>query len=89
MVKARRIIVHKGEYVAVGEGPVYHFASQAHLSTWAMKQHKVFAFIDTNSLIQGTMRSSRAHGVRFIDRRVRNVVDSGLFQVEGEPIVKE
>jgi hypothetical protein len=89
MVKARRIIVHTGSYVAVGEGPVYHFASQAHLSAWAMKQHKVFAFMDTNSLIQGTMRSSRAAGVRFIDRRVRNVVDSGLFIVDSEPIVKE
>ena len=88
-MKARRIIVHKGSTVAVGEGPVYHFASQAHLSTWAMKQHKVYAFIDTNSLIQGTMRSSRAAGVRFIDRRVRNVVGSGLFVVDSEPIEKE
>ena len=89
MVKARRIIVHKGSPIAEAEGPVYHFASQHHLERWAMKQHKVFAFMDTNSFHQGTMRSSRAKGVRFIDRRVRNVVDSGLFIVDGEPIVKE
>jgi hypothetical protein len=89
MLKARRIIVHKGSCVAVGIGPVYHFASQGHLSAWAVRQRKVFAFMDTNSLSQGTMRSSRAAGVRFIDRLVRNVVDSGLFIVDSEPIEKE
>jgi len=86
MVKARRVIRPRGSENAYAIGKVYHFDSLSSLGSWTRKQHKVYAYMITDIRSQGIMRSGRA--MRWCDLNVRNILDSRLFQVEGEPIVK-